>query len=110
MENKITIVYSSCLMSKKTLEKGFKLFPESLGLEVQKYHRLVVEGLRNNGADVQVVSSQPGLGMIDDLELNEIEDDISFNYLLSKKKHFVHIDIAKQSYRLTKSILEKEKP
>lgn len=110
MENKITIVYSSCLMSKKTLEKGFKLFPKSLGLEVQKYHRLVVEGLRNNGANVQVVSSQPGLWMIDDLELNEIEDDISFNYLLSKKKHFAHIDIAKQSYRLTKSILEKEKP
>ena len=91
--NKTQILYSASLMSKRLLDIGFSLFKNSIGVEIQKYHRLIIEGLQNNSVDVQVISFHPCLSMVENLEANEIEDGISFKYLTSKKSHFAHLDI-----------------
>lgn len=104
--NKTQILYSASLMSKRLLDIGFSLFKNSIGVEIQKYHRLIIEGLQNNSVDVQVISFHPCLSMVENLEANEIEDGISFKYLTSKKSHFAHLDIIKQSYRATKEYIK----
>lgn len=107
--NVITFVYASCLMSKPTLEKAFNEFPENIGLEVQKYHRLIVEGLVANNVDVKAISFQPGLEDLNNSPEIESFGGVEYNYLKSKKKHFSHIDIARKSYKLTKEILKNNK-
>ena len=112
MENKSeksTVLYSSCLMSKRLLNIGFSLFKNSIGVEIQKYHRLIIEGLINNGVDVQIITFHPCLSMIENLEHDEVEDGINFKYLTSKKRHFAHLDIFRQSYRTTKEYIKKHK-
>ncbi len=110
MKTDNTIIYSSCLISKNTLSKAFSFSREGLGLEVQKYHRLIVDGLVSNGSIVKTVTFQPCLSALDEIQLLENEDGIEYNYLVSKKKHFVHIDIARQSYKMTKEFIKNNKP
>ena len=91
MENKLGIIYASCLMSRKTLEKVFSLVSGSVGLEIQKYHRLLVEGFKNNNVDVKAISFQADLNNMEDIDSTETYEDVDFTYLKSNKKHFLHL-------------------
>lgn len=97
-------------MSNQHIKKGLELFPLSLGLEIQKYHRLVVEGLINNEANVEIVSSHPSLNLIENLELEFEEESKHFHYIISKKRFLPHIDTARKSYKLTKTLIKMRKP
>ncbi|MEI8198958.1 MAG: glycosyltransferase [Eubacteriales bacterium] len=53
------IIYASCLCSKEKFADLFKDSDKMPGQQVQKYHRLIVEGLIENNIDVQVVTVLP---------------------------------------------------
>jgi glycosyltransferase involved in cell wall biosynthesis len=53
------IVYASCLCSKDKFNKLFENSNKNPGQQVQKYHRLLVEGLVNNNIGVTSVSVLP---------------------------------------------------
>ena len=59
-----SILYVSSLCSQKTEKKIFQNDPKSIGLQVQKYHRLLAYGFAANGVPVKVLSYHKGLQSI----------------------------------------------
>lgn len=106
---KVTIVYASSLMSKNALDKCFEVARDGVGLEIQKYHRLLAEGFVSNESDIEIISYHPFFSLIDSAAKNEIENNIKYNYVVTSKKHFVHLDVVKRSYKIAKSILKNKK-
>ena len=110
MEDKrTTFVYSSCLMSQKTLDSLFAKIPNMVGLQAQKYHRLIAEGLSKNNANVCVVSFQLGTEKLEEIPSFESDDNICFSNIICRKRILRHFNVTMQSYKTTKALLKKNK-
>lgn len=48
------IIYASCLMTEKKIEKTFNNITDYDGFQVQKFHKLLVEGFRLNKCKVDL--------------------------------------------------------
>lgn len=89
MDNRFTILYVSCLCSKSTELKLLDIDPKCVGLQIQKYHRLLAKGFGRNNVNVVVLSYQKGieqLGIND--ETVEIEDDVRYIYLTNNSGNY----------------------
>lgn len=89
MDNRLTILYASCLCSKSTELKLLDIDPKCVGLQIQKYHRLLAKGFCRNNVNVEALSYQKGieqLGIID--ETVEVEDGIRYIYLTNKSGNY----------------------
>lgn len=81
----MNIIYASCLCSIETFRRLFSDVSDKPGQQVQKYHRLLTQGLRLNGLPVHVISALP-VNRKNTVKLcvNEPDDccdGIYFNYL-----------------------------
>ena len=53
------IIYASCLMTEKKIKKTFNNITDYDGFQVQKFHKLLVEGFRLNKCKVDVITVLP---------------------------------------------------
>ena len=98
---KLKIIYVSCLVSE---ERFAKLYSSSLvvpGQQVQKYHRLLAEGL-SRICDVETISAIPMSRKIDKriliVEKGEMAEKIKYNYLVT-----LNVPIIKNIYTMISS-------
>ena len=79
------ILYASCLCSKRIEQEILKDNPKGIGLQVQKYHRLLARGFLKNGLQVSALSYHKA---VEERYIpsshQENEDGIEYNYILAK--------------------------
>ena len=101
MNNITKILYVSCACSKKTEDSIFRNNSGIIGLQIQKYHRLLLRGFAKNGLDVCALSYQPGAEILPFGQ--ETEDSIVFKYVRTKKKMIGHLIVLFKSFFMAKS-------
>ena len=79
------VLYVSALCSKKIELDIVASKPNSIGLQIQKYHRLLVKGFVLNGREVVALSYNQATGLIPELPKKEEEDSIIYNYIQTRK-------------------------
>lgn len=90
------LLYISCVCSEKTEHKLFEMDAKSVGLQIQKYHRLLLKGFEKNGVQVTAISSHLGL---EKLQIDtESEENITYTYIREKWKRLVHLEILIRSF------------
>ena len=99
------LLYVSSLCSQKTEKKIFQNDPKSIGLQVQKYHRLLAYGFAANGVPVKVLSYHKGLQSIFASE-TEDEDGIEYRYIRATKGKLNHLSVLWKAFRNTKTFLK----
>lgn len=81
----MNIIYASCLCSVATFHELFSGVVDKPGQQVQKYHRLLTQGLCLNGLAVHVISALPvnrsNSRRTYLSQTNDFEEGVSFNYL-----------------------------
>lgn len=79
------ILYVSTLCSKKVVDDLYRKTKINPGFAVQKFNRLVAEGLAKNGQSVMTLSAVPALkGLMDNFYMSfakERSGDVSYSYL-----------------------------
>ena len=90
------LLYVSCVCSKSVEHKLFNIDAELVGLQIQKYHRLLLNGFNKNGVKVTALTNHIGLDLlkID----NETEDDIDYEYIIQKRGMLGHTDLLLNSF------------
>lgn len=99
------LLYVSSLCSQKTEKKIFQNDPKSIGLQVQKYHRLLAYGFAANGVPVKVLSYHKGLQSIFASE-TEDEDGIEYRYIRATKGKLNHLSVLWKAFRNTRVFLK----
>lgn len=99
------LLYVSSLCSQKTEKKIFQNDPKSIGLQVQKYHRLLAYGFAANGVPVKVLSYHKGLQSIFASE-TEDEDGIEYRYIRATKGQLNHLSVLWKAFRNTRAFLK----
>lgn len=101
------VLYASCLCSQRAEDAVMKVNPAGIGLQVQKYHRLLAKGLAQNGAAVTVLSYHAALNQLDGVSDEEYETGVSYHYLFSDKKGKAgNLDVVRQSYAASVAYLQ----
>ncbi|MDD4781189.1 MAG: glycosyltransferase [Tissierellia bacterium] len=81
----MNIIYVSCTCSKKKFAELFKIKNYIPGQQVQKYHRLITEGLAANNVCVQTVTALPVTKNNHNKRIVNVENDedngVIYNYL-----------------------------
>lgn len=103
MNRRTHILYVSCLCAPKIIEKLMELDNKSIGQQVQKYHRLLVEGLSKNGSSVKALSFHKELYRIADINLFEsLDRSIDYCYIKEKiKNNQDYIKVFRNAYKET---------
>lgn len=92
MNNNRHILYTSCLCSRRLESEILKSDPKGIGIQVQKYHRLLARGFAENGLNVDVLSFHKAIEKLDGhVEPNEMENDVNYHYILDDKKGYMGI-------------------
>lgn len=99
------LLYVSSLCSQKTENQIFQNDPKSIGLQVQKYHRLLAYGFVANGIPVKVLSYHKGLQSIFASE-TENEDGIEYRYIRATKGKLNHLSVLWKAFRNTRAFLK----
>lgn len=85
MNKKIEIIYVSSLCSTKKYYELFDELKAKLGLQIQKYHRLLAMGFVKNNIEVVAVSAIPIIRKLTDKlyyrKSSEVTDNINYIYL-----------------------------
>lgn len=83
-----TILYVSCLCSKQMENNLLKVNPGSVGLQAQKYHRLLAEGMKLNGVSVTVLTYNKAIAKVytSQFLLEEEVNGIRYMYLIAHAK------------------------
>lgn len=99
------LLYVSSLCSKKTENKIFQNDPKSIGLQVQKYHRLIARGFAANGVSVKILSYHKGLQSIFASEIED-ENGIEYRYIRASKGKLNHLSVLWKAFRNTRAFLK----
>lgn len=78
------VLYISALSSRRLVNEIYKTSQQNPGFAVQKFSRLLVKGLLNNGADVVALSNPPGLSVRNKRFVSfssEKEDSVAYKYI-----------------------------
>ena len=102
------ILYVSCLCSKKMEQAIFENDHKGIGLQVQKYHRLLACGLVANGVPVKVLSYHKGLQQIYSVAL-EYEDGIEYHYIHALKGVLNRLSVFCKAFWETRFLLKKNR-
>lgn len=105
MKIKNKILYVSCACSKKTENFLFNNNAESIGLQIQKYHRLLMNGFKENNINVYGLSYHPGIEKLGITE--EIEENIIYDYIITSIKRLNHFQIIIKSFFKAHKYLKK---
>ena len=110
MQTNSSLLYSSALCSSKD-ERSLLIYnPQLVGLQIQKYHRLLAKGFAENGVSTQALSYHPGLGcVISSTENDAIENGIAYHYIVPNNDNFARLKVVTESYRFAKVYFEKHK-
>ena len=103
-----SILYVSSLCSQKTEKRIFQNDPKSIGLQVQKYHRLLARGFAANGVAVKALSYHKGLQSIFASE-TENEDGIEYRYIRAPKGKTNHLSVLWKAFWTTRTFLKLNK-
>lgn len=84
------LLYLSRLASESAISEEYKRNPEFSGYAVQKFNRLVVEGLAKNGHNVIALSTfyMPGFGWYYNRK-SEIVEKVKYRYIFSPNNHIL---------------------
>lgn len=99
------LLYVSSLCSQKTEKRIFQNNSKSIGLQVQKYHRLLAYGFAANGVPVKVLSYHKGLQSIFASE-TEDEDGIEYRYVRASKGKMNHLSVLWKAFWNTRTFLK----
>lgn len=102
------LLYVSSLCSQKTEKRIFQNNSKSIGLQVQKYHRLLARGFVANGVAVKVLSYHKGLQSIFSSE-TEAEDEIEYRYIRASKGKLNHLSVLWNAFWTTRTFLKQNK-
>lgn len=92
MKRKTSVLYTSSLCSKGIEQKLLEVDPKCIGLQIQKYHRLLAKGFFNNGIDVEVLSYQKGIEQLGLKDLTkEFEDGVHYTYLMNCQGGYIKL-------------------
>lgn len=79
------IIYASSTVSKSQFRKLFENSPKMPGQQAQRYNRLLMQGIAENGIDVACISAPPITRQNTTKKVvsvtNDIEDGIKYNYI-----------------------------
>lgn len=100
-----SILYVSSLCSQKIEKKIFQNNPKSIGLQVQKYHRLLAGGFVANGVAVKALSYHKGLQSVFSSETEE-EDEIEYRYIRASKGKMNHLSVLWEAFWNTRTFLK----
>lgn len=93
------VLYASCLCSQRAEDAIMKVNPAGIGLQVQKYHRLLARGLAQNGAAVHVLSYHAALNQLEEAPEQDYEAGVTYQYLFSSRSGKLgNLDVVNQSY------------
>jgi len=79
------IIYISRVCSEKTFKKIYDLTNGRVGQQIQKYHKLIVDGLKNNDVNITVISKLQYYDKKIDINSFEEEEGIKYNYIKNYK-------------------------
>ena len=103
------ILYASCLCTREEETKLLARDPGLVGQQIQKYHRLLAQGLTGNGAEVHILSYHRDscLVGIRDGE-TEQEDGMTFHHIASRRSGaLLYGKVLWDSYRRSCAFLKK---
>lgn len=93
------VLYASCLCSQRAEDAIMKVNPAGIGLQVQKYHRLLARGLAQNSAAVHVLSYHAALNQLEEAPEQDYEAGVTYQYLFSARSGKLgNLDVVNQSY------------
>lgn len=93
------VLYASCLCSQRAEDAIMKVNPAGIGLQVQKYHRLLARGLAQNSAAVHVLSYHAALNQLEEDPEQDYEAGVTYQYLFSARSGKLgNLDVVNQSY------------
>lgn len=93
------VLYASCLCSQRAEDAIMKVNPAGIGLQVQKYHRLLARGLAQNSAAVHVLSYHAALNQLEEAPEQDYEAGVTYQYLFSSRSGKLgNLDVVNQSY------------
>lgn len=90
------LLYVSCACSTRIEHELFKLDAELVGLQIQKYHRLLLNGFNKNGVNVTALTSHVGLELLKGD--TETEDGIKYEYIIQKRNKLGHVHVLLNSF------------
>lgn len=94
-----SVLYASCLCSQRAEDAIMKVNPAGIGLQVQKYHRLLARGLAQNSAAVHVLAYHAALNQLEEAPEQEYEAGVTYQYLFSSRSGKLgNLDVVNQSY------------
>lgn len=104
------ILYVSALCSKRIELNVVESNPKSMGLQIQKYHRLLAKGFALNGREVVALSYNQAAEFIADSLKTETEDSVFYDYIKCLKlKRLKHLYVLICSFFKTANFLVKNK-
>lgn len=93
------VLYASCLCSQRAEDAIMKVNPAGIGLQVQKYHRLLARGLAQNSAAVHVLAYHAALNQLEEAPEQDYEAGVTYQYLFSSRSGKLgNLDVVNQSY------------
>lgn len=105
-----TILYVSVLCSDATEQKILKAAPREIGIQIQKYHRLLAKGFANAGLKTVALSYHRAMANLENFPTEEEENGIRYLYIkASKQKFFSHAAVVFRSFLRSFSFLWKNK-
>ncbi len=107
--SKVCILYVSNLISKRLEENFIKKEPDKIGLQVQKYHRLLTWGFSDKKCNVAALSFNNPLVNMKSVVYDEKERKIQFHYILPHISKMLHIKVILQSFQYAFLFLKKHK-
>lgn len=80
------VLYTSCLCSETMEKKLLEADPKCVGLQIQKYHRLLAKGFYENGVEVEALSHPRGIeSVVESDRWSELENGIHYTYLTNSR-------------------------
>lgn len=104
-----TVLYVSSLCSAKMEKELFAFDPNGVGMQIQKYHRLLAHGLYKNGVAVTALSYQKNIQEITEKE-RECDGKICYHYVKAfRNRCFAHVSVVLKALCKTWKLLRNNK-
>lgn len=102
------VLYVSSLVSSQAEAKILAMNPSGIGLQIQKYHRLLAKGFVKNGVDVHTLSYHMANKPLHGAE--EEENGVHYHYIFpSGSGKLSYLSVLKQSYSRALEFFKKNK-
>lgn len=101
------VLYVSALCSNKLEQRMLMMAPKEVGIQIQKYHRLLATGFLKNNINTYALSYNRTANNIRNYPLNEKEDGIEYQYIKAKTNMMSHAEVILKSFLKSVDFLHK---